>query len=182
MATASSLRAELSSRVVNSLMIGAASSAMVAGLLAVALGPLGLIALIIAPLDIGFALLIDRQRKAAKARAHGLGAAAGRGVAIVRSARPATGSPRGGQSPHAIAVEIRPASGRPFDGEALVWWTDAAAPGAWGVAAYDPAHPHDLLVYFARGPETPAELEAALNRETGQYRREPVLPDEPPTG
>jgi hypothetical protein len=34
-----------------------------------------------------------------------------------------------------------------------------------------------VLLYFADGPETPAELEQALNRETGQYSREPVLTD-----
>ena len=32
-----------------------------------------------------------------------------------------------------------------------------------------------MLLYFAEGPETPGDLEVALNRETGQYSREPVL-------
>jgi hypothetical protein len=181
MATKSSLRAELSSAVFNSLMIGAASSAMAAGLLAVVVGPLGLLVLLIAPVDIAVAVFLNKGRKAAKKRATRLGAASGRGVAIVRSSSDAKGGARGGEAPRDVVVEVRPPSGPSFTGEARVWWS-AAERGAWGVAAYDPAAPGDLLVYFARGPATPAEAEVALNRETGQYRREPVLAEEPPKG
>src|SRR4051794_30185801 len=138
MATASSLRAELSSRVVNGLVAGAASSALAAGLLAVVVGPLGLLALLIAPLDIAVAVLLGRERKAARARALRLAAGSGRGLAIVLEAADAPGGARSGQAPRQLKVEVRPVGGRPFTAEARVFWS-VAEPGAWGIAAYDPA-------------------------------------------
>ncbi len=179
MTTASSLRAELSSAAVNGLLIGAAGTTLAAGMLAVLVGPLGLLVLVLAPIDIAFAVMLNRRRTKARARAVDLASGDGRGVAIVRAARDTGGGSRGGQSPRHVGVEVLPVSGAPFTTDATVWWTDSA-PGAWGVAAYDRRTPDDVLVYFADGPETPAEMEAALNRETGQYRREPVLGDEPP--
>ncbi len=75
---------------------------------------------------------------------------------------------RGGQSARRVTARL----GRGGRVEAVVYWT-AAAPGLEGIAAWEDRD--DVLLYFADGPETPAELEGALNRETGQYRREPAL-------
>lgn len=179
MATASSLRAELSGAVVNALIVGAASTVLAAGILAAAFGPLGLVALVVAPVDLGVALLLNRNRAALRERARRLAGAGGRGVAVVLESEPTDRPARGGQTQRHLKVEVRPAAGLPFTAEADVHWT-AAVPGTWGVAAWDPAQPGDLLAYFASGPRTPAAMEAAMNRETGQHGREPVLGDDPP--
>jgi hypothetical protein len=166
-ATSSSLQAELSPVVENALMAGAAGTVVAGAMLAAFAGPLGFLLLALLPVDMAAAVLVRRKRLALRTEAVRKASGRGRDTATVVHAEDAPGT-RGGQS--ARYVTARLGTGREV--EALVHWT-TAAPGLTGVAAW--ADPDDVLLYFATGPETPADLEVALNRETGQYSREAVL-------
>ena len=168
-ARSSSLQAELSPVVENALMAGAAGTVVAGAMVAAFAGPLGFLLLALIPVDIGAAMHMRRKRLALRQVAVRRASGPGRDTATVEHAEDASGS-RGGQSARRVTARL----GRGGRAEAVVYWTKAES-GATGVAAW--SDPGDVLLYFADGPETPAELEAALNRETGQYRREPVLTD-----
>jgi hypothetical protein len=138
-------------------------------MLAAFAGPLGFLLLALLPVDIAAAMLVRRKRLALRSEAVRKASGNGRDTATVERVEDASGV-RGGQS--AKRVTARLGTGR--EAEALVYWT-AAAPGLTGIAAWEERD--DVLLYFADGPETAAELEQSLNRETGQYRREAVLTD-----
>ena len=170
-ARSSSLRAELSPVLENSLLAGAAGTVVAGAMVAAFAGPLGFLVLALLPVDIAAAMVFRRRRLALRAEAVRKAKGDGRGVATVEEAEDAPGL-RAGQSARRLTARIEPRLGHPFVARSDVYWT-AAQPGATGIAAWrDPA---DVLLYFAEGPETPEELEEALNRETGQYSREPVL-------
>lgn len=166
-ARSSSLRAELSPVTENALMAGAAGTVVAGAMVAAFAGPLGFLLLALLPVDIAAAILVRRKRLALRSEAVRKASGNGRDTATVERVEDAPGT-RGGRS--AKRVTARLGTGRQV--EALVYWT-AAAPGLTGIAAW--ADPDDVLLYFAEGPETPGDLEVALNRETGQYSREPVL-------
>ena len=168
-ARTSSLQAELSPNAENALMAGAAGTVVAGAMVAAFAGPLGFLLLALVPVDIAIALTVRKRRLALRAAAVAKASGPGRDTATVERAEEAPGT-RGGQRAKQVTARL----GRGGQAEAVVYWTQAA-PGATGIAAWtDPA---DVLLYFADGPESPAELEQALNRETGQYRREPVLTD-----
>ena len=166
-ARSSSLRAELSPVTENTLMAGAAGTVVAAALLAAAIGPWGFLLLALLPIDIAAAMTVRRRRLALRKEAVRRASGPGRDTATVERAEEMPGM-RGGQSARRVTARL----GRGGEAEALVYWT-AAAPGLEGIAAWEDRD--DVLLYFAVGPETPADLEIALNRETGQYSREPVL-------
>ena len=172
MARSSSLRALLNPAVENALMVGAAGTVMAGAMAGAILGPLGFLVLVLTPIDVAGAVMMRRRRERLRAQVVARASGRGRGVAIVEAAED-TGGVRAGQRSKRVRARVEPLSGAPFTAESEVFWT-AAEPGARGVAAWtDPA---DVLLYFAEGPETPTEMERALNVETGQYRREAVLP------
>ncbi len=175
MATSSSLRALLDPALENRLLIGAAGTVLAAAMATVFLGPVGLVLLALIPIDLAMAVSLNRRRGRLRDAVRGLAQGAGRGVATVENAAD-TGEVRAGQRARHVQARVQPVTGVPFVAEANVFWT-AAAPGTWGIAAW--ADPHDVLLYFADGPADPAELERALNRETGQPSREAVLDDDP---
>lgn len=171
MATSSSLRALLDPALENTLLIGAAGTVLASALATAFLGPVGLALLALIPIDVAMAVSFKRRRGRLRDAVRRLAQGAGRGVATVERA-PETGEMRAGQRARHVQARVQPAYGAPFTAEADVFWT-AATPGVTGIAAWDDRD--DVLLYFADGPETPAELEEALNRETGQHAREPVL-------
>jgi hypothetical protein len=172
-ATASSLGAELSPVAENALMAGAAGTVVAGAMVAALVGPLGFLLLALVPVDIGAAMLRRRKRLALRREAIRKASGEGRGIATITEAEDAPGF-KGGQSARRVTARIEPTNGHPFTAKSEVFWSKAGK-GAIGIAAW--ADPKDVLLYFADGPETPAELEEALNRETGQYKREPVLTD-----
>ena len=169
MARNSSLRAELNPVAENALMAGAAGTVVAGAMVAAFAGPLGFLVLALLPVDIAAVIVVRRRRLALRGEAVRRASGAGRDTATVVRAEDAPGV-RGGQSARLVTARL----GTGQEVEALVYWT-AAAPGLTGIAAW--ADPSAVLLYFADGPETPAEMEQALNRETGQYAREPVLTD-----
>ena len=173
MARNSSLRAELNPVAENALMAGAAGTVVAGAMVAAFAGPLGFLLLALLPVDIAAVIVVRRRRLALRAEAVRKARGEGRGIATVIEAQDAPGV-KGGQGVRTVTARIEPRLGHPFNAQSTVYWT-AAAPGLTGIAAW--ADPSDVLLYFADGPETPAELEQALNRETGQYAREPVLTD-----
>lgn len=172
-ARSSSLQAELSPVAENALMAGAAGTVVAGAMVAALVGPLGFLLLALIPFDIGAAMLMRRKRLTLRREAVRKASGDGRGIAVVEEAEEAPGF-KGGQSTRKVTARIEPSRGHPFNARSVIYWTKAEK-GATGIAAW--SDPGDVLLYFADGPETPAELEAALNRETGQYRREPVLTD-----
>jgi hypothetical protein len=146
---------------------GAAGTVVAGALLAAAIGPLGFLLLALLPIDAAAAVTVRRRRLALRAEAVRRASGRGRDTATIEHAGDAPGT-RGGQSARRVTVRL----GRGGRAEAVVYWSEAA-PGLTGIAAWEDRA--DVLLYFADGPETPAELERALNRETGQYAREPVL-------
>ena len=154
-------------------MAGAAGTVVAGAMVAAFAGPLGFLVLALLPVDIAAAVIVRRRRLALRAEAVRKASGPGRGIAIVEDATDAAGF-RGGQSARTVTARIEPRLGHPFNARSTVYWTAAAAELS-GVAAWN--DPQDVLLYFADGPETPAELEQALNRETGQYSREAVLTD-----
>ena len=154
-------------------MAGAAGTVVAGAMVAAFAGPLGFLVLGLLPIDIAAAVIVRRRRLALRAEAVRKASGPERGIAIVEDATDAPGL-RGGQSARTVTARIEPRLGHPFTARSEVYWT-AAEPGATGIAAWH--DPDDVLLYFADGPETPAELEEALNRETGQYSREAVLTD-----
>lgn len=172
-ARSSSLQAELSPVTENALMAGAAGTVVAGAMVAAFAGPLGFLLLALVPVDIVAATVVRRRRLALREEAVGKSSGEGRGIATITEAGDAPGF-KGGQSARKVTAWIEPIRGNPFTAQSEVYWTKAEK-GATGIAAW--ADPEDVLLYFADGPESPAELEAALNRETGQYKREPVLKD-----
>ena len=172
-ARTSSLRAELNPVAENALMVGAAGTVVAGAMVAAFAGPLGFLLLALLPVDIAAAVVLHRRRMELRRAAVAKASGDGRGVAVVEQAQDAPGS-RGGQRARRVTARVEPRLGHPFIARSEVYWT-AAEPGATGIAAWH--DPDDVLLYFADGPESPAELEGALNRETGQYSREPVLTD-----
>lgn len=172
MARNTSLRALLNPNVENTLMVGAAGTVMAGAMAGAILGPLGFLVLALTPIDVAAAVMMRRRRERLRAEVVAKASGPGRGVAIVEESSEA-GGVRGGQRSRDVRARVTPVTGAPFIAEAEVFWTDAQ-PGAKGVAAW--TDQRDVLLYFAEGPETPAETERALNVETGQYRREAVLP------
>jgi len=168
-ARSSSLRAELSPVAENALMVGAAGTVVAGAMLAAFAGPLGFLLLALVPVNIAMAMTVRKRRLVLREMAIRRASGPGRDTATVERAHDAPGA-RGGQSARKVTARL----GNGEEVEALVYWTDAS-PGLHGIAAW--ADRDDVLLYFADGPETPAELERALNRETGQYSREPVLRD-----
>ncbi len=166
-ARTSSLRAELSPVTENALMAGAAGTVVAGAMLAALTGRWGFLLLALLPVDIALAMTVRRRRLALRTEAVRKASGRERDTATVERAEEAPGM-RGGQSARRVTVRL----GRGGQAEAVVYWT-AAAPGLQGIAAWEDRD--DVLLYFADGPETPADLEVALNRETGQYSREPVL-------
>jgi len=166
-ARTSNLQAELSPVTENALVAGAAGTVVAGAFLAALAGPLGFLLLALLPIDIAAAMLVRRKRLAERTEAVRKASGRHRDTATVERAEDEPGM-RGGQSAKRVTVRL----GRGGEAEAIVYWT-AAAPGLEGIAAWQDRD--DVLLYFAEGPETPAELELALNRETGQYSREPVL-------
>jgi hypothetical protein len=148
-------------------MVGAAGTVVAAAMLAAAIGPFGFLLLALLPIDIALAMTVRKRRLALRKEAIRRASGRERDTATVERAEEVPGM-RGGQSARRVKVRL----GRGGTAEALVYWT-AAAPGLEGIAAWQDRD--DVLLYFAEGPETPAELEVALNRETAQYKREPVL-------
>lgn len=172
-ARTSSLRAELSPVAENALMAGAAGTVVAGAMVAAFAGPLGFLVLALLPVDIVAAVIVRRRRLKLRAEAVRKASGDGRGIATVEEAEDASGL-RAGQSARRVTARIEPRLGHPFIARSEVYWT-AAEPGATAIAAW--RDPDDVLLYFAEGPENPRELEEALNRETGQYSREPVLPE-----
>ena len=168
-ARTSSLQAELSPVAENALMVGAAGTVVAGAMVAAFAGPLGFLLLALVPVDIAIAMAVRKRRLALRAAAVAKASGSGRDTATVERAEDAPGV-RGGQSAKRVTAQL----GQGGRAEAVVYWT-RAQPGATGIAAW--SDPDDVLLYFAEGPETPAELEEALNRETGQYAREPLLTD-----
>ena len=171
MARTSSLRALLNPVAENALMVGAAGTVMAGAMAGAILGPLGFLVLLFTPIDVAAAVMLRRRRQRLRAEVVAKASGPGRGVAVVESSDEAGGA-RGGQAARRVRARVTPVAGAPFIAESEVYWT-AAEPGAAGIAAWH--DPGDVLLYFAEGPENPVELEQALNRETGQYAREPVL-------
>lgn len=167
-ARSSSLQAELSPVAENALMAGAAGTVVAGAMVAAFAGPWGFLLLALVPVDIALAMAVRKRRLALRAAAVAKATGPGRDTATVEHAEDAPGT-RGGQSARNVTARL----GHGGRAEALIYWTKAE-PGATGIAAW--SDPGDVLLYFAEGPEAPAELEEALNRETGQYAREPVLP------
>jgi hypothetical protein len=171
-ARASSLRAELSPVVENAHLAGAAGTVVSAAMVAAFLGPLGFLLLAFLPVNLTAAVLVHRRRMRLRDEAVAIARGAGRGIATVEVVE-ASRAMIGGQRRRRVRARVEPIDGGPsFETESVVYWT-AAEPGATGIAAWH--DPGDVLLYFAEGPENPVELERALNRETGQYSREPVL-------
>lgn len=171
MARNSSLRALLNPTVENALMVGAAGTVMAGAMAGAILGPLGFLVLVLTPIDVAAAVMMRRRRERLRAEVVARASGPGRGVAIVEAATD-TGAVRAGQRSKRVRARVEPVSGEQFTTESEVFWTDAK-PGARGVAAW--TDPGDVLLYFAEGPQTPAEMERALNAETGQHRREAGL-------
>ncbi len=172
-ARSSSLRAELSPAVENALMAGAAGTVVAGAMVAALAGPIGFLVLALIPVDIAAVVIVRRKRLALRMEAVRKASGDGRGIATVEDAEDANGL-KGGQNARRVTARIEPRLGHPFNAQSVTYWTKAA-PGSTGIAAWQT--PDDVLLYFAEGPETAAELEEALNRETGQYTRAPVLPD-----
>ena len=172
-ARSSSLRTELSPVAENALMAGAAGTVVAGAMVAAFAGPFGFLLLALLPVDIVAVMVVRRRRLALREEAVRKASGEGRGIVTITDAEDASGV-RGGQTARTVTARIEPRLGHPFSARSTIYWT-AAAPGLKGIAAW--MDPDDVLLYFAEGPETPAELEEALNRETGQYSREPVLPE-----
>ena len=153
----------------NALLTSAAGTVVAGAMVAAFAGPLGFLLLALLPVDIAAAVIVRRRRLALRADAVRKASGRERDTATVERVKNAPGM-RGGQSAKRVTAQL----GRGGRAEAVVYW-NAAAPGLTGIAAWEDRN--DVLLYFADGPETPAELEEALNRETGQYSREPVLTD-----
>jgi len=148
-------------------MAGAAGTVVAGAMLAAFAGPLGFLLLALLPVDIAATIFVRRKRLEARKEAVRKASGRERDTAKIERAEEAPGM-RGGQSARRVTVRL----GRGGRADAVVYWT-AAAPGLTGIAAWEDRD--DVLLYFAEGPETPGELEVALNRETGQYSREAVL-------